>query len=194
MSLDWLKRTISSTAHFPSSPCFPWTSWQEWIFSSVSQTPSCECLGKTWGHWRSAVRDRQTMNCQGPLPNNDISLMNNREILCCWLWLGTLMMTKSDLVSSSECSKMWSGKDRKKITLVLFSMILRLDHARVSILLLVRMCTNNKMFNRPVAKKLSLWVWDIYAFDTSSKRWFCLYPTTGRINRSVTGVERTARA
>ena len=55
-SCSLILTTISSLVRFPSSPCFPLTSWQEWSFSSVSQTPSCECLGKTWGHWWSVVR------------------------------------------------------------------------------------------------------------------------------------------
>lgn len=61
---DSLKQTTSKFVYFSNSPCFPWTSWREWSFSSVSQTPSSECLGKTWGHWWSAVRQTDKGCCE----------------------------------------------------------------------------------------------------------------------------------
>lgn len=117
LTTDILKlTTISSLVHFSNSPYFPWTSWQEWSFSSVSQTPSCECLGKTWGHWWSAVRQTEKWGCEtfaGLLQDRIITLLT--QIIEKSQGLDTLMMTKSDFVSSSECSKMWSEWEKVDI-------------------------------------------------------------------------------
>lgn len=96
--------------HFCNSPCFPWTSWQEWSFSSASQTLFCEYLGKTWGHWWSIIGQTQKGHCQ----SLGVTLQGRIITFHTWIIeksqeLGTLMMTKSDFVSSSECSRMWSG-------------------------------------------------------------------------------------
>lgn len=101
------------------SPCFPWTSWREWSFSSVSQTPSCVCLGKTWGHWWSAVRrtEKWCRETFAGLPQDRI-ITFLRLIIEESQGLDTLMMTKSDFVSSSLCSKMWSEWEKSGYGLI----------------------------------------------------------------------------
>lgn len=76
-------------SYFLNPPCFPWTSWREWSSSSAIRTPSCEFLGKTWGHWWSVVTQTDTKKGRretfffffsaGALPNNNTLDMNKRK-------------------------------------------------------------------------------------------------------------------
>ena len=87
---------------FLNPPCFPWTSWREWSSSSAIRTPSCEFLGKTWGHWWSVVTKTDKKRGRHETFFFFSFLQGPYRIITPWIWIKERMTKGAGHLNDDE--------------------------------------------------------------------------------------------